>query len=286
MVNRACKNLAGTQKGKGDLDIVYFTDPLCCWSWAMKAQLTRLNENWQGTIKWRYCMGGLLPAWNHYMDSLNSISRPAQMGPIWLHAAQISNLPIPHRIWVDDPPASSYPACVAVKCAMLQSPAHGELYLHFIQEAIMMQSRNIAKYEVLLQVASQVAATATCFNLDRFIADMNNGNGLEAFRKDIQEVKYRSIQRFPTNVRSVMEYRTTDTGAVLYSHSFLTGPIIMYRDRCFTGNEITDFADLSDLSYGLSLKTQSAASEIPAMLSNGGASRCQLITELTGYKSG
>ncbi len=120
------------------------------------------------------------------------------MGPIWLQAGQLTDLPIPHRIWVDDPPASSYPACVAVKCAMLQSPALGELYLHFIQEAIMMHSLNISKYEVLQQVAVLVNATASCFNLDRFIADMSNGNGLEAFRKDIQEVKYRAIQRFPT----------------------------------------------------------------------------------------
>jgi predicted DsbA family dithiol-disulfide isomerase len=46
-------------------------------------------------------------------------------------------------------------------------------------------------------VAERVAASAASFNLDRFNADMQNGNGLEAFRKDIQEVKYRSIQRFP-----------------------------------------------------------------------------------------
>jgi putative protein-disulfide isomerase len=198
MVSEDCKKAISTQDENVDLDIVYFTDPLCCWSWAMKPQLARLNADWKGTIHWRYCMGGLLPSWNQYMDSLNNISRPVQMGPVWMQAGQLTNLPIPHRIWIDDPPASSYPACIAVKCAMLQSPELGELYLHFIQEAIMMHSLNISKYEVLQQVAEQVTATATCFDLDRFIADMNNGNGLEAFRKDIQEVKYRSIQRFPT----------------------------------------------------------------------------------------
>ncbi|MBO9201699.1 MULTISPECIES: DsbA family oxidoreductase [Niastella] len=199
MVSQDCKNASGNmQVEKDDLNIVYFTDPLCCWSWAMKPQLDRLNVDWKGTIHWRYCMGGLLPSWNQFTDSLNSISRPAQMGPIWMQAGQLTDLPIPHRIWIEDPPASSYPACIAVKCAMLQSPALGELYLHYIQEAIMMHRLNIAKYEVLQQVAEQVAAAATCFDLDLFIEDMNNGNGLEAFRKDIQEVKYCSIQRFPT----------------------------------------------------------------------------------------
>lgn len=142
-------------------------------------------------------MGGLLPAWNHYMDSMNCISRPAQMGPIWMQASQLSGLPISHRIWVDNPPASSYPACIAVKCATLQSPALGELYLTYVQEAIMIHSLNIAQYEVLQQVAERLAASTASFDLDRFYEDMKNGNGLEAFRKDIQEVKYRSIQRFP-----------------------------------------------------------------------------------------
>ena len=62
----------------------------------------------------------------------------------------------------------------------------------------MVQSLGIAQYEVLQQVAERVARSATIFDLDRFYADLKNGNGLEAFRKDIQEVKYRSIQRFPS----------------------------------------------------------------------------------------
>ncbi|AEV96420.1 disulfide bond formation protein DsbA [Niastella koreensis] len=199
MVNQDCKKASGKiQEENEDLDIVYFTDPLCCWSWAMKPQLARLRADWKGTIRWRYCMGGLLPSWNQFTDSVNSINRPAQMGPIWMQAAQLTDVPIPHSIWIKDPPASSYPACIAVKCAMLQSPALGELYLHFIQEAIMIHRLNIAKYEVLQQVAEQVTAAASCFDVSRFLDDMNNGNGLEAFRKDIQEVKYRTINRFPT----------------------------------------------------------------------------------------
>ena len=199
MVSQDRKNISGIiQEEKDELNIVYYTDPLCCWSWAMRPQLARLTADWKGTIHWRYCMGGLLPSWNQFTDSLNSISRPAQMGPIWMQAGQLTDLPIPHRIWIDDPPASSYPACIAVKSAMLQSPALGELYFHFIQEAIMVHRLNIAKYEVLQQVAEQVAASATSFDVNRFIEDMTNGNGLEAFRNDIQEVKYRSIQRFPT----------------------------------------------------------------------------------------
>src|SRR5215217_1274269 len=112
--------------------IVYYTDPLCCWSWGFEPQWRKLRYQFQGRLKWRYYMSGLLPEWNRYTDSLNSVSRPAQMGPIWMEAAHISGMPIENRIWIENPPSSSYLACVAVKCAALQSPALEEMYLRLL----------------------------------------------------------------------------------------------------------------------------------------------------------
>jgi len=180
------------------LDIVYYTDPLCCWSWGLEPQLTQLKKEWPGAINWRYCMGGLLPAWNHYIDNYNSVQRPAQMGPLWMHAGKEMEVSIAHRIWIDDPPASSYPACIAVKCAELQSAEAGQLYLHFVRKAVMLHGMNIARHPVLLQVAECVADINKPFSLEQFEQDMKNDRGLEAFRKDLQEVKYRGINRFPS----------------------------------------------------------------------------------------
>jgi predicted DsbA family dithiol-disulfide isomerase len=181
-----------------EIDIVYYTDPLCCWSWALEPQLARLEKECPGKINWRYCMGGLLPFWGHYMDSHNSIQRPAQMGPLWMHASETMEVPIAHRIWVEDPPASSYPACIAVKCAELQSADAGRLYLHFVRKAVMLYGLNIARHNVLLQVAESVAGINKEFSVAQFEEDMQNDRGQEAFRKDLQEVKYRGINRFPT----------------------------------------------------------------------------------------
>lgn len=180
------------------IDIVYYTDPLCCWSWAFEPQLARLQKEWPGKINWRYCMGGLLPFWGHYIDNYNSIQRPAQMGPLWMHASETMGVPIAHRIWVEDPPASSYPACIAVKCAEMQSAETGRLYLHFVRKAVMLYGLNIARYNVLLEVAQGVAGINRSFSLVQFEEDMQNDRGQEAFRKDLQEVKYRGINRFPT----------------------------------------------------------------------------------------
>jgi putative protein-disulfide isomerase len=51
----------------------------------------------------------------------------------------------------------------------------------------------------LIEVAEEIANNKlTTFDLARFKDDMKNDNGIEAFRKDIQEVQYRNINRFPT----------------------------------------------------------------------------------------
>jgi len=181
------------------VDITYYTDPLCCWSWAFETQWRKLLEALGGTIIYRYCMAGLLPAWKNYHDPLHAVSRPVQMGPVWMHARQVSWAPIYDRIWFEDPPASSWPACMAVKCAALQSFRAGEAYLRKAREAVMTQGVNIAKETALLEIAGRLAEEDPLL-LDAavFSDDLKNGKGMELFRKDMQEVQYRGIDRFPT----------------------------------------------------------------------------------------
>ena len=192
----------GPLKNTGTADpveIVYYTDPLCCWSWAMESQWRKLRYQFQQHLKWRYCMGGLLPSWNHFTDGVNSVSRPAQMGPIWMEASHISGMPISNRIWVNDPPASSYLACIAVKCAQLQSPELGDKYLRLLREAVMLHDKNIATQNVLVQLAEQLSEkSAHEFDMKLFQEDLVNDRGLEAFRQDLNEVQSRGIHRCPT----------------------------------------------------------------------------------------
>lgn len=181
------------------VEIVYYTDPLCCWSWAFEPQWRRLRYEFSGKIKWRYCMGGLLPSWNSYNDPINAVSRPLQMGPVWMEAKYVSGMPIADRIWFDDPPASSYPACIAVKCAQLQSAEAGELYLRCIREAVMLEGSNIAKQEVLIEEAEKLAQAAPLtFDAARFTHDLQQEAAREDFRADLQRVRYHNIGRFPT----------------------------------------------------------------------------------------
>ncbi len=185
------------QKAIG-VEIIFYTDPLCCWSWALEPQWRKLQYEHLNKIRWRYCMGGLISDWKNYTDTINSISRPFQMGPLWKEAHHISGMPVQDLIWMKDPPISSYPACVAVKCAGLQSSTAEEKYLRLAREAIMLKGLNIAKQKVLFDIAEELCDNEPAFDKGQFIEDFTTGPGIEAFKKDLQEVRFKNIGRFPT----------------------------------------------------------------------------------------
>jgi predicted DsbA family dithiol-disulfide isomerase len=108
-------------------------------------------------------------------------------------------MPIKDTIWIHDPPTSSYPACIAVKCAALQSPEAAENYLRRLREAVMLEAKNISKEEVLLEVANSLARDKPhLFDAEAFEEKLHREEGREAFREDLQQVRYNSISRFPT----------------------------------------------------------------------------------------
>jgi len=197
--NKQVNNQQELTNNADQVDITYYTDPLCCWSWAFEPQWRKLLYEFNGKIKWQYIMGGLIPSWKNYSDELNSVTKPIQMGPVWMQATHLSGMPMPNKIWMEDPPASSYPACIAVKCAQLQSAEAGEKYLRLIREAVMLHGKNIAKQSVLTEVAQELSEKhLPSFNVAKFAEDLTNDNGIEAFRKDLQQVQYKNINRFPT----------------------------------------------------------------------------------------
>ncbi|RFM31871.1 DsbA family protein [Chitinophaga silvisoli] len=181
------------------LELVCYTDPLCCWSWAFAPVLRQLKVEYGDMISLRYCMGGMLSDWKQYHDPVQAVSRPLQMGPVWMQARQMTGAVIDDRIWFRDPPASSYPACVAVKTAALQSAEMEERYLYLLWEAVMVKGKNIAKKEVLLDIAAALETEyPESFSAERFGIQLGCKATVDAFKSDLQEVSYRRIERFPS----------------------------------------------------------------------------------------
>jgi putative protein-disulfide isomerase len=196
--------------------IIFYGDPLCCWSYAAFLELKKfLAAN--KTVKSRICMGGMIPDWSHYHDSINSISRPAQMGPMWMQAHYLLSIPLQNTIWMNDPPASSYPPCIAVKCCQLQSPAAAEEYLTALYDAVMVEGRNISRKKVLLEIAEELSGeTFSRLDFFRFQKDLDADKGVPLFKKDLDEINRLGIQRFPTFIFMDGESKLMATGYQSY----------------------------------------------------------------------
>jgi predicted DsbA family dithiol-disulfide isomerase len=75
----------------------------------------------------------------------------------------------------------------------------------------MLRGENIARIDVIRKLAEDFSGQIDpYFNISRFNDDLVNDQGLEAFRKDMHEVNYREIKRFPTLI-----FRTAGVPAIL-----------------------------------------------------------------------
>lgn len=173
------------------IEIVFYTDPLCCWSFAMQQQWKQLITD--SAIRYRYCMGGLLPSWDQFHDPVNAVSRPVQMGPIWMQATHLTGVAINNRIWISDPPSSSYLACMAVKAAEEQGFSQAERLYFRLQQCVMQDAGNIARLGTVLDCAASAE-----LDRDALYNSLHNGQALERFRKDLDEVNRNRVERFPS----------------------------------------------------------------------------------------
>jgi putative protein-disulfide isomerase len=168
----------------------------------MEPHARRLRLEYGARLAWRLVMGGMIVDWDRFDDPVNNVRRPAQMAPLWFHVGQSAGMPIDPSVWHDDPPSSSYPACLAVKAAGLQGSDVGEAYLRRLREAVMLRRRNPARAGVLLDAAGEMAddPPRPRLDLDRFREDLMAPAAAEAFGRDLVEVRDRGIARFPTLV--------------------------------------------------------------------------------------
>ena len=181
------------------IEVLCFTDPLCCWSAALQPHLEKLKEEFPGHIHIRYCMSAMIPDWKTYHDPLFSVQKPIQMGPVWMEARYTTGADINDQVWVTDPPSSSFPPCLAVKTAEMQSLEAGERMLFALREAIMKKGLNIAKESVISEVAEELSMhMGGEFDLDRFRREYNQTESRDLLRRDLKEVKLHQVGRFPT----------------------------------------------------------------------------------------
>jgi predicted DsbA family dithiol-disulfide isomerase len=148
----------------------YYTDPACPWSWALEPAVRRLLNEFGEELSFTYVMCGMA---REFGDPMGIISDA-------LDASDRSGMPVDARLWLESPPRSSYPACIAVKAAAEQAdPAP---YLRRLREGFLCRRRKLDGAEALLEEARAAGGV----DLERFRVDLSSHAILEAFGSDIE----------------------------------------------------------------------------------------------------
>jgi protein-disulfide isomerase-like protein with CxxC motif len=173
--------------------LLYVTDPLCSGCWAFEPAWRRLLYRYGAEFSITYVYGGLLPSWEGFADPGAGISAPRDVATHWDAVSQASGQPIDSRVWLSDPPASSYPASIAAAAVRLVAPEQEGRYLRRLRELVFLEHQNIARPEVLRR-----ALEAIDIDSDVWRAMLESGAAERAFAADRLLARSLRVQVFPT----------------------------------------------------------------------------------------
>jgi predicted DsbA family dithiol-disulfide isomerase len=158
------------------VQVRFYTDPACPWSWAAEPALRRLMWEFEGELEFAWVMGGLARSYES-ADLLQVVSQ-------WLEDAAEGGMPCDPRIWTQNPLDSTYPVCQGVKAAAEQGWEAGYRYLRTLREGIMFERRKLDHADALIDAAGRAG-----IDRQRFEVDLRSHAITEAFGADLEEVR-------------------------------------------------------------------------------------------------
>jgi predicted DsbA family dithiol-disulfide isomerase len=158
------------------VEVRFYTDPACPWSWAAEPALRRLMWEFEDELSFVWVMGGLTRSYEN-ADLLAVVGQ-------WLVDAAEGGMPSDPRIWTENPLDSTYPACQAVKAATEQGPDAAYRYLRTLREGIMFERRKLDHADALIDAAGRAG-----IDRQRFEVDLRSHAITEAFGTDLEEVR-------------------------------------------------------------------------------------------------
>ncbi len=229
------KILPKPSDARKDIQIIYFTDPICSTCWTIQPQLRKLRSTYGNSIDFKYVMAGLLPSWKNF--NRLGITSPSDVYSHWNEEGAKSGMPIDASIWKKDPLESSYSPSIAFKAAQLQDIDKSILLLRRMNELIFIESDNITRLDVLKKAAYDVGLDAA-----RLMRDLNK-SAVQFFNEDLQMTKEMGINLLPTFIFKVNnEIKEYLVGAQTYE-SFervilKLNPLIVKKDLKLSAIEV------------------------------------------------
>jgi predicted DsbA family dithiol-disulfide isomerase len=171
------------------VQVRFYTDPACPWSWAGEPALRRMMWEFEGELDFVWVMGGLARQYGSgYRDEEGRIGQGpdcfADLISHWLDVAAEGQMPLDPRIWRENPLSGTYPVCQAVKAAAEQGPDAAYRYLRSAREGIMLERRKLDHADSLIAAAGRARIDRA-----RFEIDLRSHAITEAFGADLDEVR-------------------------------------------------------------------------------------------------
>jgi putative protein-disulfide isomerase len=171
------------------VQVRYYTDPACSWSWASEPKLRKLMWEFGDGLRFRWVMGGLARSYgDEYRDTASGIDGRGScfdgMMANWLDVAAETGMPFDPRSWRHAPISSTYPACIAVEAAKEQGAERAYAYLRRLREGLMAEGRKLDHVDALAGEAGRAG-----LDTERFRIDLVSNAMTEAFAADLEEVR-------------------------------------------------------------------------------------------------
>ena len=149
----------------------YYTDPASPGSWAIEPALRRLRVQFGDGIDFTYVLCGMAREFGSPLEQVRG----------WLDAGDASGMPVDPRLWLDSPPKSSYPACLAVKAASEQGQPVACAYLRRLREGFACERRRLDTTDGLMGAARETPG----LSFARFEVDLQSNAIAELFAADL-----------------------------------------------------------------------------------------------------
>jgi predicted DsbA family dithiol-disulfide isomerase len=158
------------------VQVRFYTDPACPWSWSAEPALRKLMWEFDGELEFAWVMGGLTRSY----EDANLLEVASQ----WLDDTAAGEMPTDPRIWSQNPLTSSYPACEAVEAAKEQGWQAAYRYLRTLREGIMFERRKLDHPDALIDAAGRAG-----IDRSRFERVLRSDASTAAFEADLEEVR-------------------------------------------------------------------------------------------------
>jgi 2-polyprenyl-6-methoxyphenol hydroxylase-like FAD-dependent oxidoreductase/predicted DsbA family dithiol-disulfide isomerase len=248
---------------KHNLEILYFTDPVCSTCWLVQPQLRKLALQYGDYFELKYYMGGLLPNWDNY--SRRGIEKPSDAASYWQALSEEHQMPISSDVWLNSPLSSSFPPSIALKAAQMQNKIKAYHFHRRIKELLFVESKNITEISLLLSTAEEVGLDKeklsedigkiafVKFNEDLELASELNITVLPTFiltNELGEKVRIEGYQEFETMEEAILKLNTSAK-----KDSRKREPIELFRFfQSLTTHEFSYLMEITPLQTELVLK--------------------------------